>query len=84
MLFMFSFENIPVSSFSLDDRKWASRAMAEAAAKMLESGAASLSRVTSQPVASFATLLFISLLLCFSVPGFCFCSRIFVLAGCKL
>ena len=32
MLFMFPFENITVSSFIPDDRKWASGAMVEAAA----------------------------------------------------
>ena len=40
------------------------------ASKIAASGVASLSRVTFRLVTSFATLLFISLLLCFSVSVF--------------
>ena len=79
MFFMFPFENNSVFIFSPDDRKWASGAMAEAASvvgavakKMASSGVDSLSRVAGRLVASSAAPLFISLLLCFSDPVFCF------------
>ena len=36
MFFMFLFENISVSSFILDDRKWASGAMLEVAVAAVE------------------------------------------------
>ena len=76
MLFMFLFQNISVSSFSPDDRKWASGAMAEvtaaveavaAVAKTAESGVDSLLRVAGRLVALFTSLSFIFLLFCFSV-----------------
>ena len=79
MLFIFPSGNISVSSFSLDDRKWASGKMAEAAAAVAEGASASkiaaymvtsLSNVTVWSVAPFLALLFISLLLFFSVPVF--------------
>ena len=88
MFFIFPFENISVSSFSPDDRKWESGAMVKAAvsaaeaaaevaagaaaAKTAASGVDSFSRVTGQSVASSAASSFISLLLCFSVTVFCF------------
>ena len=81
MLFMFPFENITVSSFIPDDRKWASGAIADAAAEVVEgvatkktaaSGVDSFLGVTGWLVASFASSLFISLLFSFGVPVFCF------------
>ena len=76
MFFMLPFENISVTSFSPDDRKWEFWEMAEAkgaaaaavaagsmVAKTVASGVASLSRVTVQLVASFAMSSFISLIL---------------------
>ena len=82
ILFMLPFENSSVSNFIPDDRKWASGAMSEAkvatvamgtaAAKTVAYGVDSFSRVTDFLVASFTASSFISLLLCFSVPVFCF------------
>ena len=76
------FQNISVSSFSPDDRKWASEAMVESETaevmtgatevKTLVSGLSSLSRLTGWLVAPFVASFFISLLSCFCVPVFCF------------
>ena len=78
MFFMFPFENFSVSSFSPDYRKWESGAIAVSVAvgsaveKMAASWVASLLSITGRSVASFVASSFMLLLLCFSVPVFCF------------
>ena len=80
MILMLPFENISVSIFSPDDKKWSSGEMVETTAVAVAAGAteaknmasivASWSRVEVWLVASFAALLFILLILCFSVQVF--------------
>ena len=92
MLFMFPFKNSSVFSFSPDDRKWASGAMAVAVVAAATRAAAgktsakvdSLLRVTGWLVALFAVLSSTSLILCFSVPFFSFCEGICVSVSGKI
>ena len=79
IVFMLPFKNISVSTFSPDDRKWASGAMAEAetavttgaaAEKTTASGVDSLLRVKVQSILYFYLSLFISLIFCFIVTIF--------------